>query len=175
MDSPHTIGLFRGPEISARLDDVARLRINVFRAWPYLYEGSFEYEREYLAAYARSKDGLFVLAFDDGEVVAASGRIRSGRWRNWTSKRWKPVAFARKSLTIVIGTGNWLPALRAQAFPGRCRSCVNCGEMYRRPFSDGRSLRSSYKKSRLPMAGIIHNEIAASAEPIPNAASTSLG
>jgi len=72
MDSSHTIGLFRGPEISARLDDVARLRIGVFRAWPYLYEGSFEYEREYLASYARSKDSLFVLAFDDGEVVGAS-------------------------------------------------------------------------------------------------------
>ncbi|MDR6842305.1 GNAT family N-acetyltransferase [Pseudoxanthomonas sacheonensis] len=72
MDSPHTIGLFRGPEISARLDDVARLRIGVFRAWPYLYEGSFEYEREYLAAYARSKDSLFVLASDDGKVIGAS-------------------------------------------------------------------------------------------------------
>lgn len=72
MDSPHTIGLFRGPEISARLDDVARLRIGVFRAWPYLYEGSFESERVYLAAYARSKDSLFVLAFDDGEVIGAS-------------------------------------------------------------------------------------------------------
>lgn len=33
----------------------------------------------------------------------------------------------------------------------------------------------AYKKSRLLMAGIIHNEIAASREPIPNAASTSLG
>jgi len=72
MDYPHTIGLFRGPEISARLDDVARLRIGIFRTWPYLYEGSFEYEREYLAAYARSKDSLFVLAFDDGEVVGAA-------------------------------------------------------------------------------------------------------
>ncbi len=72
MDSPHTIGLFRGPEISPWLEDVARLRIGVFSAWPYLYEGSFEYERQYLAAYARSGDSLFVLAFDDGEVVGAS-------------------------------------------------------------------------------------------------------
>ena len=72
MDSAHTIGLFRGTEISPRLDDVARLRIGVFRAWPYLYEGNFEYEREYLSAYARSKDSVFVLAFDEGEVVGAS-------------------------------------------------------------------------------------------------------
>ncbi|MET0583127.1 MAG: GNAT family N-acetyltransferase [Pseudoxanthomonas sp.] len=72
MDSTHAIGLFRGPDIAARLDDVARLRIGVFRDWPYLYEGTLEYEREYLAAYARSKDSVFVLAFDAGNVVGAS-------------------------------------------------------------------------------------------------------
>lgn len=72
MDSPHTIGLFRGPEITPWLEDAARLRISVFRAWPYLYEGSFEYERDYLAAYAQSKDSLFVLALDDGKVIGAS-------------------------------------------------------------------------------------------------------
>ena len=33
MDSPHTIGLFRGSEISPWLEDVARLRIGVFRAF----------------------------------------------------------------------------------------------------------------------------------------------
>lgn len=72
MDSPHTIGLFRGPEILPWLEDAARLRIRVFREWPYLYEGSFECERDYLAAYAQSKESLLVLALDDGEVVGAS-------------------------------------------------------------------------------------------------------
>jgi GNAT superfamily N-acetyltransferase len=72
MDSAHTIGLFRGPEIIPYLDDVARLRISVFRAWPYLYAGDIAYERTYLATYGRSVDSLFVLAFDDGVVVGAS-------------------------------------------------------------------------------------------------------
>jgi GNAT superfamily N-acetyltransferase len=72
MDSPHTVGLFRGPEISPWLEDVARLRIGVFREWPYLYAGSLEYERQYLAIYAQSKDSLFALAFDEGQVVGAS-------------------------------------------------------------------------------------------------------
>lgn len=72
MDSPHTIGLFRGSQITPWLDDVARLRLSVFNAWPYLYEGDAEYERDYLAAYAGSKDSLFVLAFVDGRVVGAS-------------------------------------------------------------------------------------------------------
>lgn len=72
MDNPHTIGLFRGPQITPWLEDVARLRLTVFNTWPYLYEGDAAYEREYLAAYAKSQDSLFVLAFVDGQVVGAS-------------------------------------------------------------------------------------------------------
>lgn len=72
MDAPHTIGLFRGPEILPWVDDVARLRIAVFEAWPYLYQGSVDYERDYLAAYARSDDSVFVLALQGDQVVGAS-------------------------------------------------------------------------------------------------------
>lgn len=72
MDSAHAIGLFRGPEVVPYLDDVARLRIAVFGDWPYLYQGDANYERDYLAAYAQSQDSLFVLAFDNGQVVGAS-------------------------------------------------------------------------------------------------------
>lgn len=41
-----------GPALEAALDDVARLRIAVFRDWPYLYDGTLEYERAYLATCA---------------------------------------------------------------------------------------------------------------------------
>ena len=75
MPSPYNIGLFRGPQITPWLDDVARLRLSVFKAWPYLYEGDAAYERDYLAAYADSKDSLFVLAFVDGQVVGASSGL----------------------------------------------------------------------------------------------------
>ena len=37
-----------GDALEAALDDVARLRIAVFRAWPYLYDGHLDYERRYL-------------------------------------------------------------------------------------------------------------------------------
>ncbi len=61
-----------GAQIAPYLDAVAKLRIAVFRDWPYLYEGSPAYEREYLSAYAASPDSIFVLAFDGDEVVGAS-------------------------------------------------------------------------------------------------------
>jgi GNAT superfamily N-acetyltransferase len=61
-----------GADIIARLDDLARLRMAVFRDWPYLYEGNIEYERGYLATYARSKAAVLVAAFDGDRAVGAS-------------------------------------------------------------------------------------------------------
>ncbi len=66
------IRTFTGDAVAPHLDDVARLRIEVFRAFPYLYDGDVGYEATYLATYARSPESLFVLAFDDGRVVGAS-------------------------------------------------------------------------------------------------------
>lgn len=62
----------QGPEIGLHIDDLARLRIEVFRAFPYLYEGSLDYEQNYLATYAKSPESLFVLAFDGECVVGVS-------------------------------------------------------------------------------------------------------
>ncbi|WP_372393402.1 GNAT family N-acetyltransferase [Xanthomonas sp. NCPPB 3582] len=61
-----------GNAVLPYLDAVAQLRIAVFRAWPYLYDGDADYERGYLAAYAASPDSVFVLARDGDAVVGAS-------------------------------------------------------------------------------------------------------
>lgn len=61
-----------GAALLPHLDDVAKLRIAVFRDWPYLYDGDVGYEREYLAAYAQSADSVVVLARDGDAVVGAS-------------------------------------------------------------------------------------------------------
>lgn len=62
----------QGAELEAALDDVAGLRIAVFRDWPYLYDGSLEYERQYLATYRDTPGALLVGAFDLGRLVGAS-------------------------------------------------------------------------------------------------------
>lgn len=61
-----------GAELEAHLDDVARLRIAVFRDWPYLYDGTLDYEREYLKTYRDNAGALLVGAFDAGILVGAS-------------------------------------------------------------------------------------------------------
>ena len=49
--------------------------MQVFRAWPYLYDGDAQYEQRYLAAYARSTRSVFVVAFDGDCVVGAATGI----------------------------------------------------------------------------------------------------
>lgn len=61
-----------GDRIAGVLADVARLRIAVFREWPYLYAGSLGYEREYLAEFSREPDAVVVAAFDGDEIVGAA-------------------------------------------------------------------------------------------------------
>lgn len=66
---------FTGADVAPHLDAVAALRIAVFRDWPYLYVGDRDYEKKYLATYAKSPESLFVLAFDGERVIGASTGI----------------------------------------------------------------------------------------------------
>ncbi|MGR3501265.1 N-acetyltransferase family protein [Pseudaestuariivita sp.] len=61
-----------GPAVRAVLPDVARLRIAVFRDWPYLYDGDAAYEERYLEDYATSDGAVIALATDEGRIVGAA-------------------------------------------------------------------------------------------------------
>lgn len=61
-----------GSDIEPYLRDLAALRIEVFREYPYLYDGTLEYEQRYLRSYARSQRGVVAVALDGGAVVGAS-------------------------------------------------------------------------------------------------------
>ena len=61
-----------GADLEAALDGVAQLRITVFRDWPYLYDGTIDYERQYLDTYRDNPGALLVGAFHDGRLVGAS-------------------------------------------------------------------------------------------------------
>lgn len=61
-----------GAALESALGDVARLRIEVFRAWPYLYDGDLEYERKYLQSYRDSDTAIVVGAFDGDRLIGAS-------------------------------------------------------------------------------------------------------
>jgi GNAT superfamily N-acetyltransferase len=66
------IASLTGPAVKSVLTDLARLRIEVFRDWPYLYQGTYEYEAEYLANFAGSEGAVVVVARDGGAIVGAA-------------------------------------------------------------------------------------------------------
>lgn len=58
--------------LETALEDIARLRIEVFRDWPYLYDGDLDYERKYLQSYRDSDKAIVVGAFDGDRLIGAS-------------------------------------------------------------------------------------------------------
>ncbi|WP_309571726.1 GNAT family N-acetyltransferase [Deinococcus sp.] len=64
-----------GPQLAPFLPALARLRIEVFRAFPYLYAGSAEYEETYLQPLLNTPDALIVLALDGEQIVGASSAL----------------------------------------------------------------------------------------------------
>lgn len=66
------IEVHRGSALTPWLADIARLRIQVFREWPYLYDGDAEYEARYLQTYVDVTDTMVAICFDADRVVGAS-------------------------------------------------------------------------------------------------------
>lgn len=58
--------------------DLARLRLKVFYDFPYLYDGSIEYEEKYLETYFRAEYSYLFLVEDAGKIVGATTSI----WAN---------------------------------------------------------------------------------------------
>ncbi|MEX1235404.1 MAG: GNAT family N-acetyltransferase [Roseovarius sp.] len=61
-----------GAALDAALDGVAALRIEVFRAYPYLYDGDAAYERSYLQTYRDSPGAILVGAYDGARLIGAA-------------------------------------------------------------------------------------------------------
>jgi GNAT superfamily N-acetyltransferase len=63
--------LIRGLEIENHIDDLGRFRIEIFREYPYLYDGSIEYERVYLRRYSRNPESLLLILQDACGILGA--------------------------------------------------------------------------------------------------------
>jgi len=72
IDQSISLHTYSGADLEPFLEDVARLRITVFRAFPYLYEGHMGHEREYLRTYLDAPEAAIVIARDGEQIVGAS-------------------------------------------------------------------------------------------------------
>jgi len=72
IQSPLRYEWLTGSAIRSVFDELAPLRIAVFRDFPYLYAGSVDYERTYLETYARAERSLLFSAWDGDRMVGAT-------------------------------------------------------------------------------------------------------
>jgi hypothetical protein len=63
---------FKGKEIETVFEDLANLRITVFKEYPYLYKGSISYEKEYLKIYTNSNESFLFTVYDADKMVGAT-------------------------------------------------------------------------------------------------------
>ena len=107
-----------GDSLRERLDDLAKLRMDVFRAWPYLYKGTLAYERQYLPRYAEAKTGTMVVAQDGGLIVGASTALGLDEEDDYIQK---PFLTAKMDLKKIFyfGESVLLPPYRGQGVGGR--------------------------------------------------------
>ncbi|PKM10526.1 MAG: GNAT family N-acetyltransferase [Gammaproteobacteria bacterium HGW-Gammaproteobacteria-3] len=64
-----------GKTLERYIPELARLRIKVFREFPYLYDGDPDYEKKYLQTYIDCPESVIVLAFDGDTIIGASTAI----------------------------------------------------------------------------------------------------
>jgi GNAT superfamily N-acetyltransferase len=67
-----TVAVLAGAAVTPVIAELARLRVAVFREFPYLYDGDLDYERKYLRKYADLEESTIVVARAGDRVIGAS-------------------------------------------------------------------------------------------------------
>ncbi len=62
----------QGAGLIPHIQALGKLRIQVFYEFPYLYEGTIDYEEKYLARYAQNPDSFVFLVYFKSELVGAT-------------------------------------------------------------------------------------------------------
>lgn len=118
-----TLVPLHGKEILTKTDEIASARIEVFREYPYLYDGTLSYEKNYLRTYAKSPESIAIVVLDGDELVGVSTGI--------------PMKDETEEFMA--------PFLRSGRDPG---SIFYCGESILKRSYRGRGLYSSFMKGR---------------------------
>lgn len=98
---------FVGRAVAPYLSDLARLRIQVFSEFPYLYQGDKEYEEKYLKKFSESERAIFAVAFDGEKVIGAATALP-------LEEETLPMPFKNKGDYFYVGELVLLPEYRRQ-------------------------------------------------------------
>ncbi|NPU92131.1 MAG: GNAT family N-acetyltransferase [Gammaproteobacteria bacterium] len=75
QSSDITVNRVSGSALQQYIPALAQLRIEIFRDFPYLYDGTTEYEEQYLRTYSACEQAVIVLAMAGDQIVGASTGI----------------------------------------------------------------------------------------------------
>ena len=69
------INIYKGIDILPFIEKTSEMRIRLFKEFPYLYQGSMDYEREYMKAYAKDPKSTIAIASCDKNIIGVSTGI----------------------------------------------------------------------------------------------------
>lgn len=100
------------------IDPIARLRLTVFREWPYCYEGDLDYERDYLAHYLASPESVIGLVLEQDRALGATTGLPMSQAQ---PEMQAPFVRAGDTLSdwFYCGESVLLPTLRGHGIGGR--------------------------------------------------------
>ncbi|GGN10862.1 GNAT family acetyltransferase [Dyadobacter beijingensis] len=132
MSTPLTFITKTGADMAGAFDDLAQLRIAVFRDYPYLYEGSVDYEKGYLQTYLQSERSFLFAVYDGAQMVGATTCIPLADETAEVRKPFEDAGFVI-STVFYFGESILLPAYRSLGLGHRF---FDEREAYARSFGD---------------------------------------
>lgn len=66
-----TLRVLSNTQVDTNIEAIAHLRIDIFREYPYLYDGHLEYEAGYLKKFARTQESIIVIAEENRRIIGA--------------------------------------------------------------------------------------------------------
>ncbi len=118
MPAPLTFKSYKGDQITGVFDELAALRIAVFYEFPYLYEGTPAYEKEYLKTYSASPYALVFAVWDAGRMVGATTCIPLADETEEVRRPFLEAGFAVPEV-FYFGESVLLPAYRGRGLGHR--------------------------------------------------------
>lgn len=113
MSGKAQIEVLTGRAVESVIVDLARLRITVFRDFPYLYDGDLDYERRYLRKFADLPESTVVVARGGAAVVGASTALPMLRAGDEVIKPFRERGLDPATF-YYLGESVLLPAYRGQ-------------------------------------------------------------
>jgi GNAT superfamily N-acetyltransferase len=111
--TPLRIQRATGAELERHIPALAGLRTQVFREYPYLYEGDADYEARYLDTYRQAAGSVAVLALDGERVVGASTALPLAEETEEVKRPFLAAGYAPERV-FYLGESVLLPEYRGQ-------------------------------------------------------------